>query len=246
MRATQPIVAIDGPAGSGKSTVAKLAAERSGLQFISSGALYRGVALRARREGLALVDSPELRALAQRLQFHFTTDEQGGVHTTIDGEDVTTALRQPEIGEAASQVATFPAVRQALVDKLQRYGADGGLVMEGRDIQTVVFPDADIKVFLQAGAAERARRRWRELNDCGQPVTYQQVFDEVLARDARDCTRASSPLKAAADAVSVDTDGRTIDEVVECLRQLIETWRRHPRLHGQALADEASRRGGTC
>ena len=244
MTSRQPIVAIDGPAGSGKSTVAQLAAQRSGLQFISSGALYRALALRARWEGIAQTDAARLNALALSLHCRFATTADGSVRTYLDDEDVTAALRQPEVGEAASALATVPAVRQALVAELQRYGAGGGLVMEGRDIQTVVFPDAEIKVFLHAGAEERARRRWAELRARGEGVSFQQVLDEVKTRDARDCGRDCSPLKAADDAINVDTDGRTVDEVVDCLVRLIATRRQHPELRGPALAAQAGTTGG--
>ncbi len=227
-----PIVAIDGPVGSGKSTVAKLAAHRSGLQFISSGAMYRAVALRALRDGIALNEETRLAALARGLTFRFATDETGIDRTFLDGEDVTHALRRQQIADAASLVATLPTVRQALVDKLRSYGADGGIVMEGRDIQTVVFPDADLKIYLHAGAEERARRRGQEQAERGEHADFQQVLDEVIARDMRDSGREHSPLKAAHEAIIVDTDGRTIDEVVECLIQLIDTWRSRSMLRG--------------
>lgn len=229
-----PIVAIDGPVGSGKSTVAKLAAHRSGLQFISSGAMYRAVALRARQEDIALDEETRLAELARRLTFRFTTDVDGLDHTFLDGEDVTHALRHQEIAEGASVVATLPAVRQALVDKLRSYGVDGGIVMEGRDIQTVVFPDADLKIYLHAGAEERARRRRQEHAARGEHTDLQQVLDDVIARDKRDSERTCAPLKAADEAIRVDTDGRTVDEVVECLVQLIETWRSRPSWRGNS------------
>ncbi|HEY3377371.1 MAG TPA: (d)CMP kinase, partial [Armatimonadota bacterium] len=155
----------------------------------------------------------------------FHTDADGVVHTLVDGEDVTTALREPAIGELASSVATIPALRAQLVAKQQEYGRQGGVIMEGRDIQTVVFPNADLKIFLTASAAERARRRCDELQARGESIAYQTVLDEVETRDRRDAEREASPLRAADDAILVDTDGRTVDQVVEVLVELIRTWR---------------------
>ena len=241
----QPIVAVDGPAGSGKSTVAKLAARRAGLQFISSGAMYRAVALQAMRQGVAAADRARLIALAEHLPISFSTDADGNVRTLLDGEEVTAALNAPAIGQVASIIATIPELRAHLVARQQEYGRQGGIVMEGRDIQTVVFPDAEIKVFLTASAEERARRRWKELAAAGTPVGYQQVLDEVRARDERDADREASPLRAAPDAIALDTDGKNIDQVVDVLLQLIETWRAHPDLRGSALDGMAKRMRNT-
>ena len=242
----QPIVAIDGPAGSGKSTVALQVAERTGLQFISSGAMYRAVALHALRASITVTDAACFVELAARLTFCFTTDEQGTVHTCVDGEDVTDALRMPEVGALASTIATIPALRAQLVAKQQAYGQDGGVIMEGRDIQTVVFPNADIKIFLTASEEERARRRWNELTERGEFIPYQSVLDEVCARDRRDEERDVSPLRPAEDAICVNTDNRTIAEVVDILVQLIIIWRAHPDLHGDSLARAAGFSKGTC
>ncbi len=152
----QPIVAIDGPAGSGKSTVARLAARGAGLQFISSGALYRAVALRALRAGVAATDRARLIALAGEVDLHFTLDADGEVHSCLDGEEVTEALQQPAVAQVASAIALIPELRAHLVAKLRAYGRRGGMVMEGRDIQTVVFPEAEIKIFLLASARKSA------------------------------------------------------------------------------------------
>lgn len=230
----QPIVAIDGPAGSGKSTVATLLAERAGLQCISSGAMYRAVALHALREGIAPTDRAHLTAVAAALAIRFA-----GERVFVNGEDVTAALREPAVGEMASTLATYPEVRAHLVAKQQAYGRDGGIVMEGRDIQTVVFPEAEIKVFLEASAAERARRRWQELLARGEAVTYEVVLEEVVARDRRDTEREASPLRPATDAICVDTDGQTVAHVVDCLLSIVDTWRAHPDLRGAALARAA-------
>jgi len=240
MSIRQPIVAIDGPAGTGKSTVAKRVAERAGLQFISSGSMYRAVALCALREGVSAADRQRLIDIAAGLSFHFFTDPTDGtVHTVIDDEDVTEALRAPAVGQIASAIATIPELRAHLVAKQQEYGRQGGIIMEGRDIQTVVFPDADIKVFLTASEQECARRRWKELHDKGENVPFPEVLQEVRERDRRDAEREVSPLRAAPDAIMVNTDDRTIDQVVECLLALITAWRADPRLHGHDLATAA-------
>jgi len=240
-----PIVAIDGPAGSGKSTVAQRVARRAGLQFISSGALYRATALRAVRLGVPATDQARLTALATDLPVQFTTDVDGTVRTFLDGDDVTAALRDPGVGQIASAIAVIPALRAQIVARLRALGRDGGLIMEGRDIQTVVFPDADVKLFLTASAEERARRRWQELTGAGESVTFGAVLDEVRARDARDEGRDASPLRAAPDAILLDTDGLTIDQVVDCILQILAAWQRTPSLRGDALARAAGCAGGT-
>ncbi len=216
-----PIIAIDGPAGSGKSTVARLVAQAAGLQFVNSGSLYRAVALRALRHGVPATDRAHLITLADTLAIRFTTDADGTVRTWLDGEDVTNALRDPEVEQLASKIAVIPEVRAHLVRILQAYGRDGGIVMEGRDIQTVVFPDAEVKVFLTASAEERARRRWEELRARGEAISYDTVLTEVKTRDARDSQRATAPLRAAPDAISIHTDGRTIDQVVAAVLALL-------------------------
>ena len=210
-----PIVALDGPAGSGKSTVARLVARQAGLQFISSGAMYRAVALLAQRAGVPATDRDALIALAEQLELHFTTDPDSAVRAWMDGVEVTDALRQPGVEQIASIIATIPELRARLVRKQQEYGRRGGIIMEGRDIQTVVFPDAEFKIFLTASAEERARRRWKELHARDERLTYAEVLAEVEARDRRDEERAASPLRAAPDAIIVNTDGLTIAQVVE-------------------------------
>lgn len=232
----QPIVAIDGPAGSGKSTIARLVARRAGLPFISSGAMYRAVALLAMRRGVSAADREQLIRLAEQLPIDFVTTPDGEVRTCLDGEDVTEALQQPAVAQVASAIATIPEVRAALVAKQQAYGRQAGVVMEGRDIQTVVFPDADVKIFLTASAEERARRRWKELVAKGDAATYATVLNEVRERDQRDETRTASPLRAAPDAIGLDTDGLTIEQVVHNVLSIIQAWRNDPMLRGESLA----------
>jgi len=235
----QPIIAIDGPAGSGKSTIARLTALRAGLPFVSSGAMYRAVALLAMREGVKATDRAELIRIAAALQMHFVSEPNGVVRSFLDSEDVTEALQQPAVAQVASAIATIPELRAELVAKQRAYGRQGGVVMEGRDIQTVVFPDADIKIFLTASAEERARRRWKELIALGEPTEYSTVLAEVRERDTRDETRAASPLRAAPDAIPINTDGLSIEQVVACVLKIITSWRNDPALKGELLARAA-------
>ena len=179
-RSHLPIVAIDGPAGSGKSTIARLAALRTGLPFISSGAMYRAVALLALRAGILVTERAKLIALAEALEPRFAMDDEGRERVFLAGEEVTEALQQPAVAQMASAIAVIPELRAQLVAKQQAYGQRGGVVMEGRDIQTVVFPDADIKIFLFATPEERARRRWKELLAQGEAITYATVLDLSL------------------------------------------------------------------
>lgn len=218
-------VAIDGPAGAGKSTVAKLIALRFGLQYVDTGAMYRGVALRALRMG-AEIDNPQhVEPIANRASFRFHAEipSPGELlnRVFVDGEDVTDDIRAPDVSNAASVVSTLSGVRRALVALQQRMGADGGVVMEGRDIGTVVMPRAEVKIFLTASAEERARRRCLELELKGAPQPYQQVLDEINERDHRDTTRADSPLRPAEDAVTVDTDGKSIEQVTDEIGSII-------------------------
>jgi CMP/dCMP kinase len=216
---TRPILAIDGPAGAGKSTVARRVAERLGFVLIDTGALYRSVALAARRAGIALDDAAAMGVLAESLvaatALAFRRDERG-VRTLLAGEDVSEAIRAPEIGMGASTVSAHRGVRAALLELQRQAGREGGVVLEGRDIGTVVFPDAEVKVFLTARPEVRARRRFEELRAKGHAtVTFEETLDEVKKRDAQDEGRAVAPLKRADGAVLVDASELTIDDAVE-------------------------------
>ena len=217
----RPILAIDGPAGAGKSTVARGAAARLGFTYIDTGAMYRGVALAARRRGLNLNDPEALGRIAAETGFSFRQAE-GTTRLLLDGEDVSDAIRRPEISGLASEIATFPGVRAALVEKQRRLGAEGGIVMEGRDIGTVVFPQAEVKVYLDATPQERARRRRADLAKQGVDVSLEQVLRDIEERDRRDSTRADSPLRLAPGATRVITDGLSIEEVIDRLVRLVE------------------------
>jgi CMP/dCMP kinase len=210
------IVAIDGPVGSGKSTVARRVAEMLGYTHLDSGAMYRAVGLKALREGVPL-DSPErLSELADNAHIDLVLRE-GKLRVLLDGEDVTDAIRAPEVSHAASVVAVVPGVRHPMVAEQRRAGAPGGVVMEGRDIGSVVFPHADLKIFLDASPEVRAGRRQRELQEKGEPLEFEKVLDEVHRRDRRDREREMSPLVRAVDAVVVDNTAMDAEETARVI-----------------------------
>ncbi|GAB6082108.1 (d)CMP kinase [Desulfuromonas carbonis] len=217
----QPIIAIDGPSGAGKSTLSKLLARELGLVNIDTGAMYRCVALAAARRGIDPEDHARLGQLCGELRIDFCRSA-AGERVLLDGEDVSLAIRTPEISLLTSRVAASPAVRQALVGLQQALGRAGGVVLEGRDIGTVVFPRADVKFFLMASAEERGRRRFDELRARGVEVDLAQTIAEVRARDEADSDREHAPLLQAADAVVIDSTGKGIDAVLAEMLQIIE------------------------
>jgi cytidylate kinase len=210
---TSLIIAIDGPAASGKSTTAKRVAERFGYTYIDSGAMYRAVALQAICAGVPLEDEEGLTRVAEVAEI--VLEDLGRGRITLDAEDVTEAIRAPEVTAAASVMSTVPGVRKALVLQQRQLGRNGSCVMEGRDIGTVVFPDADLRVFLVASLEVRAGRRLHDLASRGVDATLEDVMEEIAERDRRDSTRTDSPLRRAADAIEVDTTELSIDEQVE-------------------------------
>ncbi len=213
------VIAIDGPAGSGKSTVARELARRLGFLYVDTGAMYRAVALLALRRGVPLQDAAQLAEIAQTANLHFMAS--AGENRLFAGDqDVTESIRTPEISQASSIVSTVDGVRRALVAIQQRLGREGNLMMEGRDIGTVVFPNAEVKVFLDASPEERARRRFEE-KPGGPPLDA--VIAQIRERDARDTRREHSPLLRAADAVVLDTTGMTIAQVVAAIERLALT-----------------------
>jgi cytidylate kinase len=215
------VVTIDGPAGAGKSTVAKQLARHLGYRLIDTGAIYRAVALLAQRQGVAWTDPAGCAAVAKDLDitYQFIGDKN---HVFVSGEDVSAAIRTPEVSQGASQVSAHPPVRDALMDIQRRVARDGGLVVEGRDTGTVVFPNAEAKFFLTATPEERARRRVAELTQAGQTVDYAKTLSEIIERDQRDSSRDVAPMKPADDAVLVDSSTQTIEQVVESLATIVE------------------------
>jgi CMP/dCMP kinase len=208
------VIAIDGPSGVGKGTVSRALADALGYRHVDSGAMYRAVGWQARRDGVPLDDERQVVAVAEA-----ATIEISGAAVTIDGVDVTRQIRTPEIDKAAASVARLPRVREILVARQRAMAAEGGIVMEGRDIGTVVFPDADVKIYMDASAEERARRRANDPAHTGVPHAVAEVATLLTERDQMDRTRVSSPLYAAEDATVIDTTGKSIAEVVnEALR----------------------------
>jgi cytidylate kinase len=215
------VVAIDGPAGAGKSTTARMLAERLGYDLLDTGAIYRVMALLSRRAGVAWDNGAGVAAFARELDLKFCLE--GGVnHVLVGGADVTKDIRTPEMSDGASRVSALPEVRAALLGIQRRLGAQGGVVVEGRDIGTVVFPDAGAKFFLTANTDERARRRVAELQAAGRPADFETTRAEMMARDQRDSTRDVAPLKQADDALAVDSSSLTPDQVVAKMAAVVE------------------------
>ncbi|MFZ3204667.1 MAG: (d)CMP kinase [Pseudomonas sp.] len=216
MTALAPIVAIDGPSGSGKGTIAGLLAQKLGWNLLDSGALYRLLAFAARNHGVDLTNEEAMKVLAAHLDVQFLAGAQGqGQRIILEGEEVTDAIRNEGIGTGASQVASLPAVREALLQRQRAFQEMPGLVADGRDMGTVVFPDAPLKIFLTASAEERARRRYLQLKAKGDDVNLASLLDEIRARDERDTQRAVAPLKPAADAIQLDSTELSIEQVME-------------------------------
>ncbi len=219
------IIAIDGPAGSGKSTVARELARRLGFRYIETGSMYRAVAWAALQRGYAVEDADRLTALAANLDIDVrpTSVEDGRKYDVlVDGKDVTWAIRSQEVDGKVSIVAAHPGVRAALTDKQRAIGRRGKVVMVGRDIGTVVMPDAELKIYLDASPEERARRRYQERLARGEQADYAQILEAVHARDRLDRGRDVAPLRAAEDAVILNSDGLSIDEVFEEALRLVK------------------------
>jgi cytidylate kinase len=217
-------IAIDGPAASGKSTVAESLAERLGYLFFDTGAMYRAVTWAVLERRVAVDDEDAVTDLAEQLDIDVTdaAEDDGRQYTVLaDGVDVTWAIRTPAVDAKVSTISAYPGVRRALVTKQRRIAIGRAVVMVGRDIGTVVLPDADLKIYLDASVEERARRRWVEMRERGQEADYQGVLDSMRRRDRIDSNRDVSPLRAADDAVTIDTTDRDIEEVVDETARLV-------------------------
>jgi cytidylate kinase len=224
-----PVLTIDGPSGSGKGTISRAVAERLGWHYLDSGAIYRAVGLAAAWESLDLSDPEAVAQCAARTEIRFESQGAGELHVIVNGKDATHQLRMETAGAAASAIAAHPPVRAALVDLQHRFRQSPGLVADGRDMGTVIFPDAPYKVFLTASAEERAQRRYKQLKEKGVSVNLAGLLHEIAARDERDAGRAVAPLKPADDAVIVDSTGTPITEVIERVLAVLPEKLRPPR-----------------
>jgi len=224
------IIAIDGPSGAGKSTITKLLADRLGYVHIDTGAMFRAVALAVKRAGLDGTDDDSLERLCREIEIHFLRDN-GCCRVLTNGEDVTEAIRTPEISTLTSAISARKVVRDFLLTLQRSMGNEGGVILEGRDIGTVVFPDADVKFFLSASVEERGRRRWIELKAKGADVSLEETIEAVALRDKQDSGREHAPLRRADDAIDIDSTGLSIDEVITRMEGAV---RERERLVGMA------------
>ncbi|MBC8230721.1 (d)CMP kinase, partial [bacterium] len=213
------VIAIDGPAGSGKSTVAKLVADKLGYLYLNTGAMYRAVTLKALNTGINLGDEAALIYVAENCVIEFA---DGGAKTLLDRVDVSDEIHLPIVDKVISDVVKISGVRRAMVVQQQRIGKQGGVVAEGRDVTTVVFPNADVKIYLNASLQERAKRRYTELKEKGEGISLREVEADMLMRDEKDSSREDSPLRVAEDATVIDTTNLTIGGVVEAILALME------------------------
>ncbi len=217
LRRKRLIIAIDGPVGSGKSTVARRVAELLGCTYLDSGAMYRALAWKAVRQRVPLDSAAELEALARETRIDLESGGDSSLRVLLDGTDVTEAIRSEEVSQAASRVALYAGVRRVLVAEQRRAGECGGVVMEGRDIGSVVFPDADLKIYLDASVEVRAERRWRESQQKGERIALERMVEQVRERDRRDLEREASPLVRARDAVVVDNTAMDVEETARLI-----------------------------
>ena len=214
------IIAIDGPSGAGKSTITRLLSKRLGYLYIDTGAMYRAVALAVKRAGCSADDDAALAAVCRELEISFVRND-GCCHVFLNGEDVSDAIRTPEISLLTSKISMKKVVRDVLARHQRELAKDGGVILEGRDIGTVVFPDADLKFFLSASTEERGKRRYLELKAKGEDVLLARTIAEVAQRDEQDARREHAPLRRADDAIDIDSTGLSIDEVVALMERAV-------------------------
>ena len=214
-------IAIDGPSGAGKSTVASSLAKRLGYLYIDTGAMYRSVALGVKKKGIFPEDELAVSQLASSLHITFVTEEEQ-TRIFCEGEDITEAIRTPEVSRLASSISRQKGVREALVQMQRELGREGGVILEGRDIGTVVFPDADVKFYLDAEGDERVRRRYHEMVEKGVKVDFKETQEELLQRDHNDMHRSHSPLRKADDALFIDSTHRSVEEIVEEMVRIVK------------------------
>lgn len=219
---TIPVLAVDGPGGSGKGTICRAVTDATGWHLLDSGAIYRALAVAAAHRGIDESDPDALAAVGRHLDVVFAPAGTDDVRVWVDGDDVTRELRSETTGELASRVAAVPAAREALLERQRAFRKAPGLVADGRDMGTVVFPDAPVKVFLTASPEERARRRHNQLKEQGVDVSLASLLDEIAVRDERDRSRAVAPLAPADDAVQLDTTGLSVEEVVQRVLTLLQ------------------------
>jgi cytidylate kinase len=215
------IVAIDGPSGAGKSTLAKRVARELGFTYLDTGAMYRALALKILRQGLNLEDSEKLAELVDATEIDLV-ESSGTLKVLLDGGNVSALIRTPEVSQMASKSSAFPVVRKRMLNLQRRLGKKGNVVAEGRDIGTVIFPHADVKIYLDASVEERARRRYEELRKAGREVSFEDTVQEMQERDKRDSERELAPLRKAEDAVVIDSSALDAEEVAETVLRVIQ------------------------
>ena len=212
---TVPVLTIDGPGGAGKGTICQMVAKQLGWHLLDSGALYRLTALAAQKHGVALDNESSVAVLAKHLDVQFMPQDEGLVNTILEGEDVSGDIRTEEVGAMASKVAALPEVRQALLERQRDFAQAPGVVADGRDMGTVVFPQAPVKIYLTASAEERAKRRFLQLQEKGKTADIEKILSEIVERDERDMNREVAPLKPAIDALVVESTNMSIEQVLD-------------------------------
>ena len=215
------VITVDGPSGAGKGTISRILAKKLGFHYLDSGALYRILGIAAQRHRVDTSNNKGLMTLAEHMDIRFDSTETGGIKALLEGEDITQEMRTEDAGALASLVASHPQVRSALLKRQRMFATEPGLIADGRDMGTIVFPDAVLKIYLTATTEERAQRRYKELLAKGEDVNLRGLVDQVRLRDERDMSRDASPLIPAIDAIELDTSGQSIEEVADSVLNLV-------------------------